>query len=174
MAEKADILFKMDSSKLIDIVKNYKRYGYDVSLKDTAIQILKERGIDDEMLRLTGNLTDHSYESVNEIYQSFNKSSKLSFVFYGLVFLFILLPAILNITSHPLAFLFEGFYIICYCVCLFLIIKSLITYSDFYKALGKHVGAGTYLIFIISGLFTYFIIYFYYRKEMKEDMKMIN
>ena len=32
-----DILNKFDNDKLIDVVKNYKRYGYDDELRDYAI-----------------------------------------------------------------------------------------------------------------------------------------
>jgi hypothetical protein len=173
MTDKSATVKKMDNSKLIDIVKNYKRYGYDVSLKDTALQILKERGIDDEMLRLTGNLTDQKYESAQDIYKSFNKSSKTSFIFYGLLFLTAFKP-LLTINSYSFSIFILIYIIICYITCLIFILKSLISYSDFYKAIGKHLGVGTYLVFIISGLFAYFFVYFYYKKEMKEDMKMIN
>ena len=39
-----DILNKFDNDKLIDVVKNYKRYGYDDELRDYAINLLGERG----------------------------------------------------------------------------------------------------------------------------------
>lgn len=35
--EDFDILNKFDNDKLIDVVKNYKRYGYDDELRDYAI-----------------------------------------------------------------------------------------------------------------------------------------
>ena len=42
--EDFDILNKFDNDKLIDVVKNYKRYGYDDEIRDYAINLLKERG----------------------------------------------------------------------------------------------------------------------------------
>ena len=42
--EDFDILNKFDNDKLIDVVKNYKRYGYDDELRDYAINLLGERG----------------------------------------------------------------------------------------------------------------------------------
>ena len=36
-----DILNKFDNDKLIDVVKNYKRYGYDDELRDYAINLLE-------------------------------------------------------------------------------------------------------------------------------------
>ena len=38
--EDIDILNKFDNDKLIDVVKNYKRYGYDDELRDYAINLL--------------------------------------------------------------------------------------------------------------------------------------
>ena len=42
--EDIDILKKFDNAKLIDIVKNHQRYGYDDELRDSAICLLEERG----------------------------------------------------------------------------------------------------------------------------------
>ena len=39
--EDFDILNKFDNDKLIDVVKNYKRYGYDDELRDYAINLLR-------------------------------------------------------------------------------------------------------------------------------------
>ena len=42
--EDSDILKRFDNDKLIDVVKNYKRYGYDDEIRDYAIRLLEERG----------------------------------------------------------------------------------------------------------------------------------
>ena len=52
-------LNKYDNQKLTDIVKNYKQYNYDIEIRNTAIEILRERGISEEDLKLSGN-----YENV--------------------------------------------------------------------------------------------------------------
>ena len=36
--EDLDILKRFDNDKLIDVVKNYKRYGYDDEIRDYAIK----------------------------------------------------------------------------------------------------------------------------------------
>ena len=41
--EDFDILNKFDNDKLIDIVKNYKRYGYNDALRNYVINLLGER-----------------------------------------------------------------------------------------------------------------------------------
>ena len=40
--EDFDILNKFDNDKLIDIVKNYKRYGYNDALRNYVINLLEE------------------------------------------------------------------------------------------------------------------------------------
>ena len=56
--EDIDILKKFDNAKLIDIVKNHQRYGYDDELRDSAICLLEERGWSREELQLFGYLTN--------------------------------------------------------------------------------------------------------------------
>ena len=52
--EDSDILKRFDNDKLIDVVKNYKRYGYDDEIRDYAINLLKERGWSVEDLKTFG------------------------------------------------------------------------------------------------------------------------
>ena len=57
--EDSDILKRFDNDKLIDVVKNYKRYGYDDEIRDYAINLLKERGwsVEDlKNIRLLGKI----------------------------------------------------------------------------------------------------------------------
>ena len=42
--EDSNILKRLDNDKLIDVVKNYKRYGYGAEIRDYAIKLLEERG----------------------------------------------------------------------------------------------------------------------------------
>lgn len=52
--EDFDILKRFDNDKLIDVVKNYKRYGYDDEIRDYAINLLEERGWSVEDLKTFG------------------------------------------------------------------------------------------------------------------------
>ena len=49
-----DILNKFDNNKLIDVIKNYKQYGYDDELRDCAVNILEGRGWSREELQQFG------------------------------------------------------------------------------------------------------------------------
>ena len=55
MSDKIEKLKSLDNDKLIDVVKNYRQYGYSNELRTAAIEILDSRGIDQEKLKLTGN-----------------------------------------------------------------------------------------------------------------------
>ncbi|SNR60289.1 hypothetical protein SAMN06265371_106186 [Lutibacter agarilyticus] len=76
MTDKIERLKSFDSEKLIDIVKNYRQYGYDENLRNDTLEILKKRGIDKEQLILTGNYKNQNYDSAKDIYESFNRNSK--------------------------------------------------------------------------------------------------
>ena len=45
MTDKIERLKKLDTDKLIDVVKNYRQYGYEENLRNSAISLLEERGI---------------------------------------------------------------------------------------------------------------------------------
>jgi hypothetical protein len=81
MTEKEERLKKLDTDKLMDVVKNYRQYGYDEGFRNSAISILADRGISQEQLELTGNFVNRNYDFANEIYKSFSKNSKIAFIF---------------------------------------------------------------------------------------------
>ena len=54
-------LLNLNDKKLIDVVKNYRQYGYDEELRNTAIELLKERGITKKQLEFTGDFENRTY-----------------------------------------------------------------------------------------------------------------
>ena len=60
--EDSDILKRFDNDKLIDVVKNYKRYGYDDEIRDYAIRLLEERGWSVDDLKTFGYWENSDYE----------------------------------------------------------------------------------------------------------------
>ena len=79
-----------------------------------------------------------------------------------------------QLSSNFLGWIFFIVYILSFILFAVFLIKSLIDHSDFYKTIGKDLGAGDYFIYLVMGLPFYLFMYFYYRNEMKEEMKMIN
>ena len=68
--EDFDILNKFDNDKLIDVVKNYKRYGYDDELRDYAINLLGERGWNRE--DRSSDLSN-AYQNVAKFYKALGR-----------------------------------------------------------------------------------------------------
>lgn len=162
----------MDNSKLIDIVKNYKQYGYDDALRNTALAILETRGILQDELKLTGNFSNYRYDTAANLAKAFLINSRWTFIFYTIS---VLSPAFYIIISIPIPM---QLFIVCYLLsvilfCVFLI-KSLIARNDFYKTINKELGAGDYLVYLMAGIAIYLFMYFYYRSQMKEELKGIN
>ncbi|MCF8297197.1 MAG: hypothetical protein K9J13_06600 [Saprospiraceae bacterium] len=79
MSNKSERLKNLNDSKLIDVVKNYRQYGYDESLRNEAISILEARGIDKEFLQMTHNYKNRTYDLANDCYLSYCRNSKIAF-----------------------------------------------------------------------------------------------
>ena len=60
--EDFDILNKFDNDKLIDVVKNYKRYGYDDEHRVCIQEFFGDRGWNREDLQQFGYLTNYNYD----------------------------------------------------------------------------------------------------------------
>ena len=104
--EDFDILNKFDNDKLIDVVKNYKRYGYDDELRDYAINLLGERGWNREDLQQFGYLTNHDYDEAEKQYKAYKRNSLIgicTLIFSGgilaVVYLIFLIMAYQNVAK---------------------------------------------------------------------------
>ena len=164
---KLDKLETLDNDKLIDIVKNYKQYGLEEEVRNKAIQILDERGIDEEQLSLSGNLVNQNYEEAERLYLAFLKSSKTAFTFY-LVFLFsplivVYFKEFLQEYSTYVA-LFNIASLLAYIVFL---IRSFFHQNQFYRMVGKQHESGGALLYFLLGMPLYFFMYFYFVSRMK-------
>jgi len=172
----ADINSKLeafDNRKLIDIVKNYKQYGYDNNLRNIALGILEKRGIDKEHLKLSGNYENHSHKFAKEIHTTFSRNSKIAFILYGIVLISNILTSFFIRNSEILAsimLIINWIALISYFVFL---IKSFMNQNDFYKAIGKENDSSGIIIYIFAGLPFYIFTYFYFRGQMNDEIKMI-
>lgn len=173
MPDYIEKLKSFDNLKLIDIVKNYKQYGYDDSLREIALNILKERGVSEEQLKISGNFENEDFNKAEELYKDFRKNSKTAFISYMLIFLFQLLGNLLHTESAALTLLM---YVLSWgtlIVYFIFLVKSFLSESNFYKTIGKEQGLSTALIYIFIGMPLYFLMYFYFNKQMKEEIMMI-
>ncbi|CAA0170550.1 conserved membrane hypothetical protein [Tenacibaculum maritimum] len=173
MANNTERLNKLEDSKLIDVVKNYRQYGYDDELRATAISILNDRGITKEQLQLTGDFDNKTYDYAQELYNSFGKNSKIAFILYGVLLLTNILVPIIASDSESLG-LFTlvlnwgaliGYFIF--------LIKSFMNQSQFYNAINKDYGTEGALLYLFLGMPFYVFMYFYFRNQMKDKMNEI-
>lgn len=170
---KIDRLKNLDSDKLIDVVKNYRQYGYEEDLRTEAITILEERGISKEQLQLTGNFENKKYDKAEDLYNSFTNNSKITLVLYGTMLLTnILSPMILSV-NESIGFLILILGIGSLIFFLVFVIRSFINQSQFYKTIGEEYGTEGALIYLFLGMPLYLFMYFYFLNQMKQKMKEI-
>ena len=141
--EDFDILNKFDNDKLIDVVKNYKRYGYDDELRDYAINLLGERGWNREDLQQFGYLTNHDYDEAEKQYKAYKRNSLIgicTLIFSG------------------------GILAVVYLIFLIMAYQYV---AKFYKALGRDEDETA--LFNVLGV----LAYFHLKGRMKEELKGI-
>ncbi len=173
MNDKQAYLESFDDEKLIDIVKNYRQYGYDGRLRARALALLEKRGIDKEQLVLTGNFDNSAYDSALGIYASFDRNSKRALVLYILLFVTLLVPMLLSGES-PLADATTVIVIICLgALYFFFLLRSFFNQYQFYGVTGQKYGADGALSYVLLGMPFYVLMFFYYRGRMKEQMRYI-
>ena len=174
MSDTAERLKSLDNSKLIDVVRNYRQYGYDEGLRTVAIDTLKSRGVSEEELKLTGNFTNQLFDLAQGIAISYSFNSKMAFVFYALILVTKITSLFVVWNSNLVWWAFLLIYLLNIIVFSVFIIKSFINQYDFYKAIGKDRGYGEAFVYFFVGMPLYIPFYFFCRKQMNEEMKMIN
>lgn len=165
-------LKSFDDNKLIDIVKNYRQYKYDDTIRNTALSILESRGINLDILELRGDLTNSTYDEAKVEFEAFERSSKKAFLFYGMMlFLLIAVPLSRNHETLQLSLTILslsatlGFFI--------LLIKSFINQAKYYKLIGKENNQLNPGLYFTVGLIVYAVMYFMFRKQMRDEMNDI-
>ncbi len=173
LTELNERLIKLDNSKLTDVVKNYKQYGYDESIRRTALDILKSRGIEEDDLKLTGNFNNYSYERAIEIAGSYTKNSRTTFLLYLTTIITRFFLTSITSNSESLGWTFLIITILSFTLYFVFLILSALNHVKFYKTIGKELGTGDIIMYVIVGMPFYIFLYFYYKKQMKEEMKLI-
>jgi len=165
-------LKSFDDSKLIDIVKNYRQYKYDENIRNVAISILESRGIDLDTLKLRGDFINKSYDDAKQEFESFEKSSKIAFTLYGLMLIFRISSSLAksNEVLQVIFLILFGISIIGY---LIFLIKSFVNQSRYYEIIGKKESQLNPGLYFTVGLMIYLVMYFIFRKQMREEMNEI-
>ena len=154
--EDSDILKRFDNDKLIDVVKNYKRYGYDDEIRDYAINLLKERGWSVEDLKTFGYWENSDYEEALIQYKAYCRNSLIA-VCVLVLSLCMLVPIYLVLSLCMLVPI--------YLVFVFMAYRNV---CKFYQALGRKEEA----VFSFD-LCWHVLLFFYLKEKMKEELKGI-
>lgn len=170
------ILLNHDNEKLVDIIKNYHQYDYTESYKNSSIKILNSRGITEEELRLSGNLTNQKFEDANREMNLYNENSKIAFTAYIIYIVLLMAALVCNNNGLPIIAKISFItFILTFIVFLSYIIKSFFNVSNFYKLLGNKSAINSITIaFVLFGIPLYILIHIYAGKKMKEDLQQIN
>jgi len=170
MDVKKESFRKFSDNRLIEIVRNARQFGYDDNIRNCALEVLKERGISQEDLQLTGNLTNDKFDSVEYLYKSYNTNSRIAFIIYGVT---LILNAIRFFWRADLGALFDWPSLVLSVAFLVFFIISFFNHLNFYRSIGKEMGVGDQVMIILIGMPFYFFMHFFYKSQMKEEMKMV-
>ena len=156
---------RFENEKLIDLVKNYRHYGLSIAHKTNALQLLEQRGITELELKLSGNLSNESFESGVRHLEDYAHLTLLIFGISGLV-----------LNNNGLSSVGKILVVIgIFSALLFLVLftKVLKNQSEFYKILKKKFMTHN-VVFIILALPLFFLYRLYFNKKMNEDLTKIS
>ena len=168
MIDRRKQLEQLTTNQLMDAVKNYRQYGYDDDVRDCAIAILEERGVSEQSLAMSGNLTNDTYDTAVKLYNSFKRNSII---------------ALISLCALPIVTILEFVYdshllfvvaLLLFCAYFIFFVNSFISKYRFDKTIDKNDELlGTILVYFFIGTVFFFIIYFYYKSQMKEQIKYL-
>ena len=173
MSDTINRLKSLDNNKLIDVVKNYRQYGYSEEIRSEALKILDERGIDEMTLKLTGNFDNTTYDEAARHFEDFKRNSRIAFILYGAFLTMTLLLVWFIPDFHGLGLIIAIIPVALLFTFLFFLIRSFLNQAQFYKTNGKEYGADGAIIYLILGMPFYIFMYFYFRNQMRNLMKTI-
>ena len=161
------------NEKLIDIIKNYRQYDFDIAYRNTALLIMNTRGVTESELKYSGNLVNDNYENALRHLSSYKENSTIALILYIAYALFGLIGAVLNNNGFPVlgpVLIILGFF----ALILFLValIKSYTNQTSFYKLLDKN-RASNIILLLLFGIPLYFIYQIFFNKKMQEELKQI-
>lgn len=165
---------RFENDKLIDLVKNYRHYGLSITHKTNALQLLEQRGITELELKLSGNLSNESFESGVRHMEDYHENATLANYAHLTLLIFGIGGLILNNNGLPTI----GKILVTigiFSVLLFLVLftKVLKNQSEFYKILKKKFMTHN-VVFIILALPLFFLYRLYFNKKMNEDLTKIS
>jgi len=173
MTDRKDSLSSLNNEKLIEVVKNYRKYNYDDIVRNEAIEILEERGIDKKQLILTGNFENQTYNSAERAFNSFKRNSIITIIFYIVIFITTIFSPFFTLDYDPLSLAILSINLIAIIFYFVFFVKTFINQINFFDIIGKHPGSKNTIIYFFLGVPLFVFLYLYYRNEMNEELKLI-
>ncbi|KAB1067647.1 YjgP/YjgQ family permease [Tamlana haliotis] len=168
--EEYNTLLGYDNAKLIDILKNYKHYNYDIKYKNSALAILDSRGVTKQQLKFSGEYSDDRFNETIRLKIANDEDSKLALIIYFIFAPFILVGKILennNYESIGKTLFIVG--IVIGIIYLFAFTRSFISFSNFKKHVKKQLITNS-ILYVLVGFPLFFIVYFVQKKMLLKDM----
>lgn len=162
-------LKSLSDNQLLDIVKNYKKYQYTEEVKTQALSILlSERGSDEDYLRNNGFLNNDVRESAQSYFKRYKKKNIIALSLFISVPLLMIISSITDLTVLAIlawiaffAFVYE-------------VVSSFFLLQKCYGLMpDKECPISSAFYFLMSVLL-YFVIFFYYNKEIEKDLNDIS
>lgn len=171
MTDKTEILKKLDNSKLVDVVKNHRQYGYDESVMAAALSELELRGVDTQSLKRVAEVRKREYAKMPMLMTRYLITSTVALVCYFVSVAFSVFSFVLVLYLH-----FPGKQILLVLVpslILFLVCRlwSLILYGKLFDLAGRQdLRDRAWRDWRISVLF-YVAAYFYFWRDLRRLMR---
>ncbi|WP_084399463.1 LptF/LptG family permease [Pseudotamlana agarivorans] len=160
-----------DNAKLIDIIKNYKHYNYDIKYKNSALEILNERGVTKQQLKFTGEYSDERFDETIRLKNACDEDANLALILYLFFAPLVLVGKILE--NNHYESIGKGLFIagvVIGVVYLIALSRSFISFSNFKKHVKKEVFANS-ILYILVGLPLFFIVYIVQKGMLNRDVK---
>ena len=161
-----------DNEKLIDTIKHYKDFNYDVRVKSTAYYTLLSRGISDEELIKKGLSIDSNFITSKSLVKDGIDYSKFSFIFYCLGIILLILHFVFKNNKLPefasasrdLSFIALFIYVLYY-------ILVNLKVSKFYALINIKLK-GLHPIMMAICFPFYAIAHFFIKNKLREDLNI--
>jgi len=155
-------LKQLSTNQLLDVVRNYKQYGYTDELRETAISLLEEQGYGRDRLKLTGHMENVNHRKAKELYDSFMSNMQWALILYIAGFILLTINNTITAVSG----------IICIISMYLFFIRAIMCEDDFDKQVDPSRPSQSPMQFVILffGGFIFIILFFYYRSKMKEKL----
>ena len=169
-----DQLEHFENKKLIDLIKNYRQYGLGIEQKNIALKILEQRGISELELKMSGNLTNESYDNAIRHLNDYHENATLGMLSHTMFLIIGIVGLVLNNNgSAILGKILIGLAILALILFLIIFPKVLKYQSEFYKILKKRFMTNN-VIFIILAFPLFFLYRMHFNRKMKEDLLKIS